>query len=126
MLACVHSDLRIFSASISRSSGADGGVQSSALAIAVSNAGGLGSLPCAPLRPAVIRESWNRAQTSKPYNVNFFCHYRGAFCRTGRGVESSPAFIGNSISTSTRSGGRRARSVQRRGRRCVTSSSPPS
>jgi nitronate monooxygenase len=52
------------------------GVQDSALAIAVSNAGGLGSLPCALLRPAVIREELDRirAQTSKPYNVNFFCH----------------------------------------------------
>ena len=36
------------------------GVQGSALAIAVSNAGGLGSLPCALLRPAVMREELER------------------------------------------------------------------
>jgi nitronate monooxygenase len=52
------------------------GVQGSALAIAVSNAGGLGSLPCALLRPAAMREELERirAATTKPYNVNFFCH----------------------------------------------------
>ncbi|MGH9143622.1 MAG: NAD(P)H-dependent flavin oxidoreductase, partial [Vicinamibacterales bacterium] len=52
------------------------GVQGSALALAVSNAGGLGSLPCALLTPASLREELSRmqAQTSKPYNVNFFCH----------------------------------------------------
>jgi nitronate monooxygenase len=52
------------------------GVQDSALAIAVCNAGGLGSLPCALLTPAAMRHELERirAQTSKPYNVNFFCH----------------------------------------------------
>src|SRR6185369_648085 len=52
------------------------GVQDSALAIAVCNAGGLGSLPCALLTPAAMREELQqiRAHTSKPYNVNFFCH----------------------------------------------------
>ncbi|MFC3107723.1 NAD(P)H-dependent flavin oxidoreductase [Undibacterium arcticum] len=52
------------------------GVQGSALAIAVSNAGGLGSLPCAMLgSDALLAElSTLAAQTSKPYNVNFFCH----------------------------------------------------
>jgi nitronate monooxygenase len=52
------------------------GVQDSRLAIAVSNAGGLGSLPCAMLTPATMREELIaiRTQTSKPYNVNFFCH----------------------------------------------------
>ena len=52
------------------------GVQGSALAIAVSNAGGLGSLPCALLSPAAMRDELGRitAQTRKPYNVNFFCH----------------------------------------------------
>ena len=52
------------------------GVQASALAIAVSNAGGLGSLPCAMLSPEAVR--WElaaiRAATSKPYNANFFSH----------------------------------------------------
>jgi nitronate monooxygenase len=52
------------------------GVQVSALAIAVSNAGGLGSLPCAMLTPEAMRKELEaiRAGTGKPYNVNFFCH----------------------------------------------------
>jgi nitronate monooxygenase len=52
------------------------GVQGSALAIAVSNAGGLGSLPCATLeRDALIAELESiREGTDRPYNVNFFCH----------------------------------------------------
>lgn len=52
------------------------GVQGSALTIAVCNAGGLGSLPCALLSPAAIRDELQRiaAQTTRPYNVNFFCH----------------------------------------------------
>src|ERR1044071_4920213 len=52
------------------------GVQDSALAIAVANAGGLGSLPCAMLAPDGMRDELTRltAQTSRPYNVNFFCH----------------------------------------------------
>ena len=52
------------------------GVQGSALAIAVSNAGGLGSLPCAMLgTEAMVRElEAIRAGTAHPYNVNFFCH----------------------------------------------------
>jgi nitronate monooxygenase len=52
------------------------GVQDSALAVAVSNAGGLGSLPCAMLGPDAVRKELAaiRAQTSGPVNVNFFCH----------------------------------------------------
>lgn len=52
------------------------GVQGSALAIAVSNAGGLGSLPCATLSMEAMGKELAamRAQTTKPYNVNFFCH----------------------------------------------------
>ncbi|WP_202947284.1 NAD(P)H-dependent flavin oxidoreductase, partial [Zavarzinella formosa] len=52
------------------------GVQDGALAAAVSGAGGLGSLPCAMLAPEGIRKQWGaiRAKTSKPVNVNFFCH----------------------------------------------------
>ena len=52
------------------------GANDSAMAIAVSEAGGLGSLPCAMLsledagnEMAVIAQ-----QTSKPFNANFFCH----------------------------------------------------
>ncbi len=56
------------------------GVQDSALAIAVSNAGGLGSLPCAMLGPEALRTELMslRAQTAKPFNVNFFCHHTPA------------------------------------------------
>jgi nitronate monooxygenase len=52
------------------------GVQGSALAIAVSNAGGLGSLPCAMLGIDAIREELRqiRASTERSFNVNFFCH----------------------------------------------------
>ena len=52
------------------------GVQGSALAVAVSNAGGLGSLPCAMLGPDALRKELAaiRSQTTKPFNVNFFCH----------------------------------------------------
>jgi len=52
------------------------GVQGSALALAVSNAGGLGSLPCAMLGPDKLREELSalRAGTDRPFNVNFFCH----------------------------------------------------
>lgn len=52
------------------------GAQGSALAIAVSNAGGLGSLPCAMLSADAMRKELAaiRAQTDKPFNVNFFCH----------------------------------------------------
>jgi len=52
------------------------GVQGSALAVAVSNAGALGSLPCAMLSLDAVRSELAtiRAQTAKPFNVNFFCH----------------------------------------------------
>jgi nitronate monooxygenase len=52
------------------------GVQLSALAVAVCKAGGLGSLPCAMLTHAEIRQEIAaiRAQTDKPFNLNFFCH----------------------------------------------------
>jgi len=52
------------------------GVQDYRLAAAVSNAGGLGSLPCAMLGAEALREelkALNEA-TSKPYNLNFFAH----------------------------------------------------
>ena len=52
------------------------GAQASALAIAVCNAGGLGSLPCALLSSEQMRKELEaiRAGTTKPCNVNFFCH----------------------------------------------------
>jgi nitronate monooxygenase len=52
------------------------GANGSAMVIAASEAGGLGSLPCAMLKPAKIRAEIGviRQQTSKPINVNFFTH----------------------------------------------------
>src|SRR5215218_8327457 len=52
------------------------GVQDGRLAVAVSNAGGLGSLPCGMLDPAGMRAQleYVAAHTTRPYNVNFFCH----------------------------------------------------
>ncbi len=52
------------------------GVQGSALAVAVSNAGGLGSLPCAMLSLDAMRNELGaiKAQTRRSFNVNFFCH----------------------------------------------------
>lgn len=52
------------------------GVQGHALAIAVAGAGGLGSLPAAMLGPESLRSELAaiRAATSRPFNVNFFCH----------------------------------------------------
>ena len=52
------------------------GVQAGALAAAVSQAGGLGSLPCALLTPETMRKELElvRSRTAGPINVNFFCH----------------------------------------------------
>ncbi|WP_372965388.1 NAD(P)H-dependent flavin oxidoreductase [Marinobacter sp.] len=52
------------------------GVQGSAMAIAVSNAGGLGSLPCAMLDTNELRSELQtvKAGTSHPFNLNFFAH----------------------------------------------------
>ncbi len=52
------------------------GAQASAMAIAVSNAGGLGSLPCAMLDAVGMRKELTliAEKTNKPINVNFFCH----------------------------------------------------
>ncbi len=51
------------------------GVQDCTLAIAVSAAGGLGSLPAAMLAPAALRRELTRLHAAgRPYNVNFFCH----------------------------------------------------
>jgi len=52
------------------------GSNGSALAVAVCEAGGLGSLPCAQLTPDGIRaeSAAIRAGTDRPFNLNFFCH----------------------------------------------------
>ena len=52
------------------------GANDAAMAIAVSAAGGLGSLPCAMLEPAQIEQQVAniRTATDRPFNLNFFCH----------------------------------------------------
>ncbi len=52
------------------------GSQGSLLALAVAQAGGLGSLPAAMLSLPDLRAELGRikAGTDRPYNVNFFCH----------------------------------------------------
>ncbi|MEO8673149.1 MAG: nitronate monooxygenase, partial [Tahibacter sp.] len=52
------------------------GVQDAALAIAVSEAGGLGSLPCAMLSESQLTRELERISdsTKQPVNLNFFCH----------------------------------------------------
>jgi nitronate monooxygenase len=52
------------------------GVMDWELVAAVSEAGGLGSLPCAMLSADTLRDQVGkiRARTRKPINVNFFCH----------------------------------------------------
>jgi nitronate monooxygenase len=62
-------DLPIIQAPMAGSSDAE-------LAIAVSEAGGLGSLPCAMLTVDQTRAAYQiiRQRTSKPVNLNFFCH----------------------------------------------------
>jgi nitronate monooxygenase len=51
-------------------------VQGSAMAVAVAEAGGLGSLPCAMLSAETMKSelAMIQSQTTRPYNVNFFCH----------------------------------------------------
>ena len=52
------------------------GVQGADLAAAVSNAGGLGSLPCAMLSVEGLQKELQilQSETHQPFNVNFFCH----------------------------------------------------
>jgi len=52
------------------------GVQGASLALAVAQAGGLGSLPAATLTPEALRRDLLaiRERTLGPINVNFFCH----------------------------------------------------
>jgi len=52
------------------------GVQGPSLALAVTQAGGLGSLPAATLTPEALRRDLLalRERTAGPINVNFFCH----------------------------------------------------
>ncbi len=52
------------------------GAADAELGIAVAEAGGLGAIPCAMLGPEQIRAQAGvyRQRTSKPLNLNFFCH----------------------------------------------------
>ncbi len=52
------------------------GANDATMAIAVSNAGGLGSIPCAMLDAEKIRSEIMRFRqhSSKTFNINFFCH----------------------------------------------------
>jgi nitronate monooxygenase len=52
------------------------GASDAELAVAVSEAGGLGSLPCAMLTPDQVAASFRtiRQRTVRPINLNFFCH----------------------------------------------------
>lgn len=51
------------------------GVQDATLALAVGEAGGLGSLPAAQLTAdALVAELQRLQATGRPYNLNFFCH----------------------------------------------------
>ena len=54
------------------------GIVTPTLAAAVCEAGGLGSIGCGPLPPAVAAETIDavRRLTRRPINVNFFCHAR--------------------------------------------------
>lgn len=62
-------ELPIIQAPMASSCGAE-------MTIAVCEAGGLGSLPCAMLTPDVMRQEIARVRqaTNRPMNVNFFCH----------------------------------------------------
>ena len=52
------------------------GATGSAMVIAASNAGGLGSMPAAMLSTEQLREELKtiRQHSQRPFNVNFFCH----------------------------------------------------
>jgi len=52
------------------------GLTTPALAAAVSNAGGVGSLGCAELSLQQLREQFDqtRSSTTRPFNINFFAH----------------------------------------------------
>ena len=56
------------------------GANGAAMAIAVAEAGGLGSLPCAILDAVKVRAEVGviRQQTARPVNLNFFCHQPAA------------------------------------------------
>ncbi len=56
------------------------GPNDATLAIAVTAAGGLGSLPCALMSAQQVESEWGRmrAASQRPYNLNFFAHHNPA------------------------------------------------
>ena len=107
------------------------GAQGSALAVAVCNAGGLGSLPCAMLSPDALRKELAaiRAQTVKPFNVNFFCHDAAeSQCRARGGLASDARSLLRGVRSRhehDRPRGLGGRPSASRLPTCSTSSGPP-
>src|SRR5260370_28793604 len=68
--------LDLFGIDLAIMQGPMAGSATSAMAAAVAEVGGLGSLGCAVLSADQIRAELSaiRRQTSKPINLNFFCH----------------------------------------------------
>jgi nitronate monooxygenase len=64
------------------------GVQGAELAAAISNAGALGSLPCAMLTAEALQSELKilSASTAKPFNLNFFCHQSPSVSRQQQSV----------------------------------------
>ena len=56
------------------------------MAVAVANAGGLGSFPCAALTDDKVAEgvATIRSRTNRPINLNFFCHKPAPAGRSAR------------------------------------------
>ncbi len=69
LLSAVGIDIPIIQAPMAGAHGVD-------LVVAVSDAGGLGSLPCAMLNEQQVEEALVQIthRTSNPFSVNFFCH----------------------------------------------------
>ncbi len=93
------------------------GVQDSALTVAVSSAGGLGSLPGAMLGNDQLRAELTaiKSQTDKPFNLNFFCHdlpVPDAECELKWLTVLQPYFSGYGIDATGISAGATARAFQ--------------
>jgi nitronate monooxygenase len=74
----------------------------SEMVVAVAEAGGLGSLPCAILSPDQIRTEVRaiRSRTTKPINLNFFCHKQAEtdHAREARWLRSlSPYYLSSGL-----------------------------
>ncbi len=83
------------------------GAQLHGLAVAVANAGGLGSLPCALLSPEQIRQEtglFRQLAPGRPLNLNFFCHSPAAPIRRASRPGGSGCAPTASSSASIRTG----------------------